>query len=281
MFSIAILSPKGGVGKTLTCANLAAALADLGEAVLLVDFDPQSDLSTSLGCEAETRRARIEDALADATSNVGDALEHVPLGNGLGSLAVLATRGEPLRARTAQLLSGDARQLQRLLESLDQRFDVALIDTPAGDTIFGRQALAAADAAIVPTLPGFHELRALTRALDVFDAHAAEADTTFALLGALVVNADARWRSTKEYGEHLAAMAADGELALFDTVIPRHQPVTDHARYGTPTVWLRPKSSVAEAYRRLAPEVLARIAARGESAPDERAARSAGAFDDR
>jgi chromosome partitioning protein len=80
------------------------------------------------------------------------------------------------------------------------------------------------------------------------------------MLGVLVLNADARWRSTKEYGSHLAAMAAEQRLALFDTVIPRHQPVTDHARFGLPTVWLRPSSSVAIAYRALAHEVTGRLA---------------------
>jgi chromosome partitioning protein len=76
-----------------------------------------------------------------------------------------------------------------------------------------------------------------------------------------VLNADARWRSTKEYGRHLAAMAAEQRLALFDTVIPRHQPVTEHARYGLPTAWLRPASTVAVAYRRLAEEVMDRLVA--------------------
>ena len=54
-------------------------------------------------------------------------------------------------------------------------------------------------------------------------------------------------------------MAEADELALFDTVIPRHQPVTEHARFGLPTVWLRPMSSVAVAYRQLASEVRARL----------------------
>jgi chromosome partitioning protein len=96
--------------------------------------------------------------------------------------------------------------------------------------------MVAADAAIVPLLPGYHELRALTRSLDVLDERAQQTRTRLELLGVLVVNADARWRSTKEYGRHLAAMAVEQRLALFDTVIPRHQPVTDHARYGLPTV---------------------------------------------
>src|SRR4051794_1144335 len=260
MVTITVLSQKGGVGKTLTCANLAAGLADFGHAVLMVDFDPQADLSSSWALEEDAARPRIEDSLEDTHADVSDALEHIPLGEEAGSLALLPTGHECLRRQTARLLAGDGRELLRLLAPLAGRFDVALVDTPAGDTVFGRQATVAADAAIVPLLPGYHELRALTRALDVLDERAHDAQTRLELLGALVLNADPRWRSTKEYGSHLAAMAAEQRLALFDTVIPRHQPVTDHARYGLPTVWLRPASSVAVAYRELADEVAGRLA---------------------
>jgi chromosome partitioning protein len=257
---VAVLSHKGGVGKTLTCANLAAGLTDLGMGVLLVDFDPQADLTASLGIDADDQGSAIEEILAGSALDAGCALRHIESASGDGSLALLPTVQERLRQHTAQLIAGGSRQLLDLLGPVADRFDVALIDTPAGDTVFGRQALVAADRVIVPLLPGFQELRALTRALDVLDEQAADSGIRVHLLGALLLNADARWRSTKEYGAHLAAMAERDELSLFETVIPRHQPVTDHARYGMPTIWLRPRSSVADAYRRLAREVVVRLA---------------------
>jgi chromosome partitioning protein len=229
----------------------------------MVDVDPQADLSSSWALEEHPDALRIEDVLQSPGSDVAEALVHVALGDGAGSLALLPTTSERLRGQTARLLAGDGRELARLLAELRGRFDVALIDTPAGDTVFGRQAMVAADGAIVPLLPGFHELRALTRSLDVLDERAREQLTRLELLGALVLNADPRWRSTKEYGSHLAAMAREQRLALFETVIPRHQPVTDHARYGLPTIWLRPASTVAVAYRQLAEEAMARLATFG------------------
>jgi chromosome partitioning protein len=261
VITIAVLSQKGGVGKTMTSANLAASLVDLDLRVLMVDFDPQADLSAGWALDDEDPRPRIEDSLARSERDINEAIVEVPLVDAdRRGLALLPTAYERLRRQTANLLSGDGHQLARLLEPLAENFDIALIDTPAGDTVFGRQALVAADRTIVPMLPGYHELRALIRALDLIDARSREARTQLELLGVLVVNADSRWRSTKEYGTHLEAMAAADEIALFETVIPRHQPVTEHARFGLPTVWLRPHSTVAVAYRQLAAEVLSRLA---------------------
>jgi chromosome partitioning protein len=258
--TIAVLSQKGGVGKTVTVANLAAGLAERGLRVLMVDFDPQADLSASWGVEEDDPRPRIEQFLRRADPRPGEALLDLAVDG--GPLALLPTAYEALRRQTARLLERANHDLADLLDQVRDDFDVVLIDTPAGDTVFGRQALVAADEVIVPMLPGYQELRALTRVLDVLDQRAGEEATPVHLLGVLVVNADPRWRTTKEYGAHLAAMALDDEISLFEVMVPRHQPVTEHARYGRPTTLLRPQSTVAVAYRALAGEVLDRLAAR-------------------
>ena len=92
-----------------------------------------------------------------ANGDVGAALFEIPLGDD-GRLALLPTAYEALRGQTARLLDPANRDLAALLERLGGRFDVVLIDTP-GDTVFGRQAMTAADEAIVPMLPGYHELQ--------------------------------------------------------------------------------------------------------------------------
>ncbi|WP_028066566.1 ParA family protein [Solirubrobacter soli] len=254
-----VQSQKGGVGKTLTVANFAARLADLDLSVLMADFDPQADLSHSWGLDEQEARPRIEDVLDGRVPDPREAIEHIPLGEGSGGLGLLPTACERLRRETGRLLTGDGQQLAHVLAPVGANFDVALIDTPAGDTVFGRQALVAADTAIVPMLPGYHELRAMTCSLDLLDGWARDAHTRLDLLGVLLLNADGRWRSTKEYRQHLSS-ADDGDaVPLFETVIPRHQPITDHARYGLPTVWLRPQTTVAKAYGRLALEVVTRL----------------------
>jgi chromosome partitioning protein len=262
VITIAFVSQKGGVGKTVTVANLGAGLAERGLRVLMVDFDPQADLSASWGLEEDDLHPRLEQFLGRVDGGLSDALLDLTVDADGGRLALLPTAYEALRRQTARLLAPGNRDLTDLLARLRHEFDVALIDTPAGDTVFGRQALVAADEVIVPMLPGYHELRALTRVLDVLDERAGEEGTPVHLLGVLVVNADPRWRTTKEYGAHLAAMASDDEIALFDVMVPRHQPVTEHARYGRPTTLLRPQSTVAVAYRALAGEVIERLAIR-------------------
>jgi chromosome partitioning protein len=215
-----------------------------------------------LGLEEDDSPPRIEQFLGRVDRRPVDALSDLDLNVGGGRLALLPTAYEALRRQTARLLERGNRDLADLLEALRDEFDLALIDTPAGDTVFGRQALVAADEVVVPILPGYQELRALTRVLDVLDERAGEEATRVRLLGVLVVNADRRWRTTKEYGAHLAAMARDEEIELFDVMVPRHQPVTEHARYGRPTTLLRPRSTVAHAYRALAREIVERLDAR-------------------
>lgn len=251
MMRVVVLAQKGGVGKTITTANLGAALALDGLRVLEVDFDPQADLSASWGVADDDAVARIEDVLENGADPRGALLDRTP--EGAGRLVVLPATPR-LRALTAPLLEGQVGDLAGLLAELEDDFDVALVDTPAGDTIFGRQALAAAQRALVTVLPGFQELRALQRVLDEIDQQADEVGAALGLLGVLLVNAPSSGTS-REYREFLR----DGDFDLFRTVVPRRQPVTNHARYGLPTVLLEPDSAVAVSYRRAAREVLDRL----------------------
>jgi chromosome partitioning protein len=255
-----VLSQKGGVGKTITVANLAAALALDGYDVLMVDADPQADLTASWDTGDPHNGPYLETLLTDPRLDPRDGLaDRTP--PEAGRLALLPAT-PALRAQTAPLLSGDMTELADTLHQLDRDFDLALIDTPAGHTVFAQHAIIAAHEALVTVLPGFHELRALHRVLDDLDAHSDQIATDLSLLGVLLLNAPASPVS-REYREFLR----DEDLELFATVVPRRQTVTNHARHGQPTVLLEPANAVAVAYRRLAREAAARLAAHHPLAP--------------
>src|ERR1700754_876993 len=99
----------------MTVANLGAALADLGLGVLMVDFDPQADLSASWGIEEDDPRPRIERCLISTTSDPREAVVEVPIGHDGGGIVLLPTAYERLRAQTNRLLGGDGRELARVL----------------------------------------------------------------------------------------------------------------------------------------------------------------------
>lgn len=265
--TIAVVNFKGGVAKTLTVANLGPALAARGLRVLLVDFDPQADLSASWGIEEDHAGVRVEQTLADPDVDPSRAWVELPVPDGATGRLGLLPAGRALRGQTAQLLEGSA--LTGVLDPFRAAVDVILVDTPAGESVFGAQALVAADEVLVPVLPGYHEVRALQRVLDEIDRQADLEGTTVGLLGVLFVNAEGRWRTMKAYLPHLGD---DEDLGVFETIIERHQPVTDHARWGRPTFLLKRRNRVSRAYEQLAEEVIDRLAAR------QRQRRSPGMF---
>lgn len=276
MVTVAVLSSKGGVGKTISVANLAAALALRGQRVLQVDFDPQSDLSASWGVDEHTDTPRIEQVLGTDQDPHDAAIDLTSAPGPAKHLRLLAA-SDALLAHTARLMS-DEPQLAKLVASFVPDTDIVLIDTPAGETVFGTQAVLAADAVLVTLTPGYHELRALHRVLDRIDAHSAARAEPPRLLGVLFVNADKRWRRTKEYAVHLAHEG----IHRLDAIIPPREAITAHARLGRPTVLLDRERgfrlrdgtrAVAKAYDKAAGEMLARLpvpsVASGDQEPGE------------
>ena len=244
----AVANHKGGVGKTTTCASLGAALAELGQRVLLVDLDPQAGLTAALGFRGQSFPKTTYALLLDEA----DPEE-----------AVLPTRYENLHLIPADLdlagaeaeLLGEIgwdRVLREALAPLKARYDFILLDCPPSLGVLTVNALMAADRAIIPVQTEYLALRSLT--------HLGEVLTKVQRRG----NPELRPKILRTLHQRRARHAeeASQELErlfpgrLYRTVITRTVRLAEAARAGVPIVFLLPHSEPARQYRELAKEVL-------------------------
>lgn len=270
--TIEVLNGKGGDGKTTTVANLGAALAHRGLRVVEIGIDPQGDLQACWGVGDDEDVTRLEDLLDGVDDDPGSALIDVTPNRGGGRLYLLPAGGRLVHHTGT--LGADPARLVRLIGRLRDRVDVVLIDTPAGQTVFGDAALMAADHAIVTMLPEFNDLRAVTRVLETLRDSSNAAGSRTSLLGVLFLKTLKTRVAYKEYAEHLRHLRVGGLLVaggdaphvdaplvrVFDAVVPERKEVGIDTRDGLPTVVRRPDHPVSLRYRELADEVLALIA---------------------
>jgi chromosome partitioning protein len=255
LLTLSAPAPKGGVGKTFTVANLMAALAEFGYRVLGVDLDPQADLSASWGIADDRDAVRIEQLLGGAEDPRPHAIDVTPDGYD-GSVRLLPS-SVALTEMTGPLARQRYGQLVALLEHFQDEADIALVDTPAGITPFGRAALVASSALVTPMLPGYLEFRALWRLLGELETAQAELGARPPMLGVLFINTFERSRMLREYRQHLL----EHEVPVFEGFVRRAQRVSDHARFGLPTVAVEPNGELANDLRGVARELVGHLVA--------------------
>jgi len=163
--TIAIVNQKGGVGKTTTTINLAAALSLRGKSVLIVDIDPQGNASTGLGVDRSQREKTIYDILVD-----GIALEDVVLGTTVPGLSLIPSHVD-LAAAELEIgqVSGRTTRLREALSRSSKKWDYILIDCPPSLNLLTVNALAAANSVIVPLQCEFYALEGLSQLLQTVE----------------------------------------------------------------------------------------------------------------
>ena len=255
---VAVANQKGGVGKTTTTINLAASLALGEQRVLVVDVDPQGNLTSGVGQKGKaTSAGTIYQALTSATSTTDahpfmiatgvDHLTLIPADRNLTGAEIemvsLATREQRLRA---------------LLAPLRGEFDYIFIDCPPSLGLLTLNALVAADAVLIPLHCEYFALEGLADLVGTMRRVRASLNPGLDLEGVLLTMFDERTNLGQQVASDVREFFKE---KVFRTVIPRNVRLGEAPSHGLPVILYDVKSRGAEAYLALAREVLARSAA--------------------
>ncbi|GFZ95639.1 ParA family protein [Nesterenkonia alkaliphila] len=249
---IAMVNQKGGVGKTTSAINLAAALAEYGRRVLMVDFDPQGALSAGLGANPHELETTVYNVLMEKGVEVTDAVvsTHVP---GMDLLPA----NIDLSAAEVQLVTEVGREqvLERALRKVRNDYDVILIDCQPSLGLLTVNALTAAHGVVIPLVAEFFALRAVALLKDTIEKVQDRINPDLEIDGVLVTMVDLRTTHSKEVIQRI--VEAFGEK-VFETVIKRSVKFPDATVAAEPITNYAAKHEGAKAYRQLARELIAR-----------------------
>lgn len=246
---IAIANQKGGVGKTTTAVNLAAALARLGKNVLLMDLDPQGNATVSVGVEKDQLELSVFDMLV-GEARFKECVVHVEV----SKLDLLPANAD-LTAAEVRLLDEDMgpKRLRKTLKKARTSYDAIIIDCPPTLNMLTINALTAADGILVPVQCEFFALEGLSALMDTIDTVREQLNPKLQIDGLLRTMHDRRNNLANDVSNELVSHFG---MKVLQTIVPRNVRLAEAPSYGEPILEYDIASNGAIAYLALANEVI-------------------------
>ena len=249
---LAVANQKGGVGKTTTAVSVAAALAERGCTVLLVDIDPQANATSALGARPPEDAPTVYHVLVEGRDLLDVVVPTVQEGLALAPTTI------DLAGAEVELVTAFSREqkLRRALEPARARFDVVVVDCPPSLGLLTVNALTAADGVIVPIQCEYFALEGLGALRRNVGLIREQLNPQLEITGFVLTMLDARTRLSQQVVDEVRAHFGD---RVFATRIPRSVRLAEAPGFGLPITRFDPASRGAMAYRRLAAEVVERL----------------------